>query len=103
MAEARRKEPLIMRELKRWKDLFPERIGRIEGKGMLFGVFVTKKDSQELDIGFTNRIIERAMEKGVFSICTGRGTIKLGPPLTIPEDALIEGLKVYEECFEELA
>ena len=26
------------------------------------------------------------------------GTLKLGPPLTIPDDALIEGLSVYEEC-----
>ena len=43
-----------------------------------------------------------AMEKGVFSICTGRGTIKLGPPLIIPDDALLEGLSVYEECFSEL-
>ena len=42
------------------------------------------------------------MEKGVFSICTGRGTLKIGPPLSIPDDALIECLKVYEECFEEL-
>ena len=42
------------------------------------------------------------MEKGVFSIRTGLGTLKLGPPLSIPDDVLIEGLQVYEECFEEL-
>ena len=51
----------------------------------------------ELDSDLTNYICERAMEKGVFSICTGRGTLKLGPPISIPDDALIEGLKVYEE------
>ena len=50
----------------------------------------------------TDQIVERAMEKGVFSIRTGLGTIKLGPPLTIPDEALIEGLRVYEECFDEL-
>lgn len=103
VAVSKRKEAIITRELARWKKRFPGRIGRILGKGMLFGVFVTKKNSDELDIDFTNRIVERAMEKGVFSICTGRGTIKLGPPLTIPEDALVEGLRVYEECFEEMA
>jgi 4-aminobutyrate aminotransferase/diaminobutyrate-pyruvate transaminase/4-aminobutyrate aminotransferase/(S)-3-amino-2-methylpropionate transaminase len=42
------------------------------------------------------------MQKGVFSICTGRGTIKLGPPLTISKSALVEGLNVYDECFKEL-
>ncbi len=103
VAESKRKEAIIIRETARWKKRFPKRIGRVLGKGMLFGVFVTKHDSEELDINFTNRIVERAMEKGVFSICTGRGTIKLGPPLTIPENALVEGLRVYEECFEELA
>ena len=68
----------------------------------MFGVFITKENSEELDPDLTNYICERAMEKGVFSICTGRGTLKIGPPLSIPDDALIEGLKVYEECFEEL-
>ena len=85
-----------------WKEKFPKRIGRILGKGLLFGVFITKENSDELDSDLTNIICERAMEKGVFSICTGRGTLKLGPPLSIPDDALVEGLGVYEECFNEL-
>ena len=103
VAESKRKEAVFIRELNRWKKYFPKRIGRILGKGMLFGVFVTKENSEELDIDFTNRIVERAMEKGVFSICTGRGTIKLGPPLVMPVTALVEGFRVYEECFKELA
>lgn len=102
VAEAKRKESIMITELSRWKDRFPSRIGRILGKGLLFGVFVTKENSDELDYSLTNRIVEKAMEKGVFSICTGRGTIKLGPPLNIPDEALIEGLRVYEECLEEL-
>jgi len=103
VAEAKRKEQIMLTELKRWKKRFPSRVGRILGKGLLFGVFVTEENSAELDYNLTNRIVERAMEKGVFSICTGRGTIKLGPPLVIPDEALVEGLRVYEECFEELS
>jgi 4-aminobutyrate aminotransferase-like enzyme len=103
VAVSKSKESIIIGELKRWKKRFPGRVGRILGRGMLFGVLVTKKNSEELDIDFTNRIVEKAMEKGVFSICTGRGSIKLGPPLTIPKNALVEGLRVYEECFEELS
>lgn len=103
VAMAKRKEAIFLKEFEGWKERFPRRIGRILGKGMLFGVLVTKDNSDELDVDFTNRIVERAMEKGVFSICTGRGTIKLGPPLVISEEALVEGLQVYEECFEELA
>ncbi|MFC1892144.1 aspartate aminotransferase family protein [Thermodesulfobacteriota bacterium] len=100
--EAKRKETIMIAELTKWKARFSNRIGRILGKGLLFGIFVKQEDSDELDYDLTNRIVERAMEKGVFSICTGRGTIKLGPPLMIPDEALIEGLRVYEECFAEL-
>lgn len=100
--EAARKEQIMIDVIGMWKEKFPKRIGRILGKGLLFGVFITKENSDELDSDLTNIICERAMEKGVFSICTGRGTLKLGPPLSIPDDALVEGLGVYEECFNEL-
>jgi len=99
--EAKRKEKIMRDIVYSWKDKYPSRIGRILGNGLLFGIFITKENSEELDSDLTNYICERAMEKGVFSICTGRGTLKLGPPLTIPDDALIEGLSVYEECFNE--
>ena len=100
--ESKRKGKIMKDIVYSWKEKYPSRIGRILGNGMLYGVFITKANSDELDSDLTNHICERAMEKGVFSICTGKGTIKIGPPLTIPDDALIEGLKVYEECFDEL-
>lgn len=102
IAEAKRKEAIFHAELARWKKRFPKRIGRILGNGMLFGVFITKPGSNELDVPFVDRIIEKALYKGVFSIRTGRGTIKLGPPLSIPDDALVEGLRVYEEAIAEV-
>jgi len=100
--EAARKEQVMRDVIDTWKEKYPNRIGRVHGKGLLFGVFITDDNKDSLDQDLTNRICERAMEKGVFSICTGRGTLKIGPPLTIPDDALREGLSVYEECFEEL-
>lgn len=100
--ESRRKGKIMKDILESWKAKYPSRIGRILGNGLLYGVLITKENSTELDTELTNHICERAMEKGVFSICTGRGSLKIGPPLTIPDDALIEGLRVYEECFEEM-
>jgi 4-aminobutyrate aminotransferase-like enzyme len=102
VSESKRKGKIMQDILLSWKEKYPSRISNILGNGLLFGVFVTKENSKELDPDLTNYICERAMEKGVFSICTGKGTLKIGPPLSIPDDALIEGLKVYEECFEEL-
>lgn len=103
VAESARKEPIVMAELDRWKKRFPTRIGRIYGKGLLFAIFIVKPESsEERDIVFCDRIIERALAKGVFNIRTNSGTIKLGPPLNIPDDALVEGLRAIEESIAEL-
>tara|TARA_B100001059_G_C17831071_1_gene584731 strand:- start:1057 stop:2412 length:1356 start_codon:yes stop_codon:yes gene_type:complete len=95
------KENIFISYLEKWKKKY-SRIRRYLGKGMLFSIFIYKDNSDDLDAYLTNLICEKAMERGVFSICTGRGTLKLGPPLTISKSSLIEGLKVYEECFDEL-
>ncbi len=103
VAESARKENLVRQEIERWKEKFPERIGQVYGKGLLFGVFVTTTEGTgELDPQFCDRIVERAMQKGVFTIRTGRGTLKFGPPLNIPDDALVEGLQVIGEAIAEL-
>ncbi len=101
--ESRRKGELTRERIHRWKARFPKRIGRILGDGLLWGVFITKEGAaDDLDIAFCDSIIGRALQKGVFSIKTGRGTLKLGPPLTIPDEALLEGLDVIEESIAEL-
>jgi 4-aminobutyrate aminotransferase/(S)-3-amino-2-methylpropionate transaminase len=41
------------------------------------------------------------MRKGLLLVHTGRESIKVGPPLTIPEDALCEGLDVLGEILQE--
>jgi 4-aminobutyrate aminotransferase-like enzyme len=46
-------------------------------------------------------IIEVAMRKGLLSIRTQSGTLKIGPPLTIDDDALIEGIGVLKESLIE--
>ena len=98
----KKKEDLFFNILNSWKKKYPNRVKYIFGKGMIYGVLIYKKNSDDLDINLVNKICEKAMEKGVFSICTGRGSLKLGPPLSISESALKEGLRVYEECLGEL-
>ena len=43
------------------------------------------------------------MHKGVLVVHTGRETVKLGPPLTIPEDAIIEAVEVMAEVIESIS
>ena len=85
-----------------WKKEFPERIPMILGNGMVWSVFICNPGTKELDADFTDQLVEKAMQKGVYSIRTGCGTIKLGPPLTISESALEEAVNVYIECMREM-
>ena len=43
------------------------------------------------------------MQKGVLVVHTGRESIKLGPPLTITDEALLEGVGVIADSIEEVA
>ena len=70
------------------------------GKGLLAGLHFNAGDSTPLSSLATD-ICERAMQKGLILVHTGRESIKIGPPLTIPEEALDEGLDVLEECLAE--
>jgi 4-aminobutyrate aminotransferase-like enzyme len=42
------------------------------------------------------------MQKGLLVVHTGRESIKLGPPLTIPDGALVEGVTVLGEAIAEI-
>ena len=88
--------------LDQWKNRFPDRITQILGSGMLWGIFICKPNTSTLDVEFVDRLVTRVMEKGVFSIRTGRGTVKLGPPLSIEKDMLREAIEVYVESMQEL-
>jgi 4-aminobutyrate aminotransferase-like enzyme len=52
---------------------------------------------------FASRVAERCMQKGVLVVHTGRESIKLGPPLTITDKALLEGIAVLRESIVEVA
>lgn len=43
-----------------------------------------------------------ALKRGILVVKTGRETIKIGPPLTIPDKVLMEGLKVLIKCIREV-
>jgi 4-aminobutyrate aminotransferase-like enzyme len=66
---------------------------------LLAGVFIESPDGNNID--FVDRLIEIAMRKGLLSIRTQSGTLKIGPPLTISDDALIEGINVLKESLIE--
>jgi 4-aminobutyrate aminotransferase-like enzyme len=100
--ESKRKEAILRKKFGEMKDRFPDRVKAIHGMGLAFAAVIVKPGTNDLDVEIVDRIIERAFEKGVMSIRTMTGTIKVGPPLTIADDALVEAMDVLIESMQEI-
>lgn len=70
-------------------------INYIFGNGLIAALIVSDEE-------FASRVCERCYQKGLLVVCTGRESIKIGPPLTITDDALAEGVSVLAEAIEEI-
>lgn len=92
---------LLHVRLNKLKKQYPEYISYVFGKGMLAAIIVTDPESQKPDGILASLICEKAMQKGLLLVHTGRESIKIGPPLTISRKALLEGIQVLEQCFKE--
>jgi 4-aminobutyrate aminotransferase-like enzyme len=99
ISESERKGEILKKELLKWKKEMPKNISRINCRGLLASVFIESPDKNNID--FVDKLIEIAMRKGLMSVRTGSGTLKIGPPLTITDEALIEGVYVLKESLRE--
>ena len=70
------------------------------GKGLVAALIFMDDEGNPLT-QLCDRVCERAFQKGLLVVHTGRESIKLAPPLSICKDALDEGIKVLEECIKE--
>lgn len=103
VAETERKGNLLFDVLHRLQSRFSERVSAICGKGLIAAVLFRDPVSGAPDGLFASRVAERCLQKGVLVVHTGRESIKLGPPLTIPDEALLEGVEVMTEAIIEVA
>jgi len=99
--ESNRKGKILEEELIKIQIKHSDIIERITGRGLLYAIHLKNPQTEELDVKLGDIIIEKAMQKGVILVRTGSGTIKIGPPLTIPDDALLEGIKVIDDAIIE--
>ena len=106
--KSKQKEKFFSQALAKMVEKYPKVAALHLGRGMLHALFITdpKIDPEtplpeRLDPLLTDRIVEKAMQKGVYLIRTGCGTLKLGPPLIMPDEVLIEALEVLDETLGE--
>jgi len=92
---------VVQPRLQRLQERYPERIAAVSGAGAVWGILLQKPGSQTWDVEMGDHITEQCMRRGVLLVRTGVGSIKLGPPLTMPVPALVEGLDVLAQVFED--
>lgn len=67
----------------------------INGKGLLAGIITPTVD-------FATKVCHKTVPKGLLVILTGANSVKIAPPLTIPLDALKEGLEILVKTIKEV-
>ncbi|SVD61570.1 uncharacterized protein METZ01_LOCUS414424, partial [marine metagenome] len=79
---------------------YPEHISNVYGKGLLAGIIFSGINNEPLS-ELCSVICEKAMQRGLILVHTGRESIKIGPPLSITKDALMEGIQVLDDCIND--
>ncbi len=83
---------------------YPEVIGAVMGRGMVAGVHVVRPAEIEPWPELATAIWEKCTEKGLLMfhpVGLQGATVKIAPPLVTPEEAILEGLSVFEEAIGE--
>ena len=102
ISESARKGHIFHKELNAIKEKFSDKISYVLGRGMVAALIFSNKNHSRIFSELASKISEKAMQKGLLVVHTGRESIKLAPPLTIPDEALLEGLEVLSESIAEV-
>jgi len=95
---------ILFNELETIRRDFPQVIGAVYGRGLVYGVYIVKDGDKKPDGELAFNIVQKAVEKGVmlFSPVGFEGaTIKICPPLIITEEAVRDGARAFKEAVKE--
>ncbi|HIE44405.1 MAG TPA: aspartate aminotransferase family protein [Candidatus Omnitrophica bacterium] len=101
---ARQLGEILIPELERIRNKYPDVLGCVQGRGLVAGIQVVKKGTKEPDPDTALRINEKCFQKGLLMFApvgVGGECIKISPPLVINEEALRESIEVLEEACDE--
>ena len=81
-----------------------EIIGAVRGRGLVAGLHMVRRGTREPDGDIAFAIVEKAFQKGLLLFAPvgfGGGTVKISPPLTITQEAILDGLAALGEAIDE--
>jgi 4-aminobutyrate aminotransferase / (S)-3-amino-2-methylpropionate transaminase / 5-aminovalerate transaminase len=103
IAESERKGKILRRELMKLQSGSGGRISRISARGLVAALVFDDEACGGSAADFADGVCLKALESGLLLVRTGRESIKIGPPLTIADGALEEGLEVLGSAIADVA
>ena len=83
---------------------FANHIGAVHGKGLVASLHMVRPGSIDPNPELAASVVRRCVEKGLLMFSPvgyGGASVKIAPPLVIPEEAILEGVSVLEEALAE--
>lgn len=103
--KAARLGEILIPELTRIRKKYPEVLGCLQGMGLVAGIQVVRKGTKVPDSDMALRINEKCFHKGLLMFAPvgiAGECLKIAPPLVTSEEALREGIQVFEEACDEI-
>jgi 4-aminobutyrate aminotransferase-like enzyme len=94
---------ILIPGLRRIQQKYPDRLGCLQGKGLVAGIQVVKPGTKEPDPETALKINIASYQRGVLMFAPvgiAGECLKIAPPLTIEEDAIRESLQAFEEAVD---
>lgn len=102
---AARMGAIMLPELERIRARYPDRLGCLQGKGLVAGIQVVHPGTRDPDSATAVAVNLKCLHKGLLMFAPvgiAGECLKISPPLSITEDALRESLAVFEEAIDEV-
>ncbi len=102
---ASRMGEILLPELRRIGQRFPQHIGAVHGKGLVASLHMVVPGGIEPNHDLAGQVIRRCVEKGLLLLAPvgyAAASIKVAPPLVIGEEPLRESIAVLEEALQEV-
>ncbi|MHB0913161.1 MAG: aspartate aminotransferase family protein [Armatimonadota bacterium] len=94
-------EPVVRQALEDLRNDYPSHVGTVNGRGLVWSVYLLDPANGKLNPELGRRVTTECMKRGLLMLQTGRGTLKIAPPLSITKEAILEGIGVISECIRE--
>jgi 4-aminobutyrate aminotransferase / (S)-3-amino-2-methylpropionate transaminase / 5-aminovalerate transaminase len=94
---------VMEKEFVKLQKKYPEVLGCIRGKGLVFALHIVKPGKKVADYDTAFEIVKACIEKGLLMFSpVGACSIKIAPPLCTTKEQALEGCSVLAEAFEQV-